>query len=83
MTELEIEALGKPEAWVEVFDERSRTALRFTDVMCGETHDIDAGLVSELRTHFDEAELAELILVAGQANLNNRAGNAAKQLLGP
>ena len=27
-------------------------------------------------------ELAELILVAGQANLNNRVGNAAKQLLG-
>ena len=26
--------------------------------------------------------LAELILVGGQANLNNRAGNAAKQLLG-
>ena len=30
-----------------------------------------------------EAELAELILVAGQANLNNRVGNASKQLLGP
>jgi len=24
-----------------------------------------------------------MILVAGQANLNNRVGNAAKQLLGP
>ncbi len=50
--------------------------------MCGETHAFDAGLVAELRGLFAEVELAELILVAGQANLNNRAGNAAKQLLG-
>ena len=83
MTELEIEALDNPETWVEVFDERTRAVLRFADAMCGETHDLDADLRAELRTHFDEAELAELILVAGQANLNNRAGNAAKQLLGP
>jgi alkylhydroperoxidase family enzyme len=39
-------------------------------------------LVGELRFHFNERELGELILVCGQANLNNRAGNAAKQLLG-
>lgn len=83
MTEPEIEALEDPETWVEVFDERIRTVLHFTDVMCGKTHDLDTGLVSQLRTHFDEAELAELILVAGQANLNNRAGNVAKRLLGP
>jgi alkylhydroperoxidase family enzyme len=83
VTDVEIEALDRPETWADVFDERTRTVLRFTDVMCGETHDLDAGLVAELRTHFVEAELAELILVAGQANLNNRAGNAAKQLLGP
>ena len=39
-------------------------------------------LVEELRFHFNERELAELILVCGQANLNNRVGNASKQLLG-
>lgn len=50
--------------------------------MCNETHALDPELVAELRQHFDEVQLAELILVAGQANLNNRAGNAAKQLLG-
>ena len=83
MTELEIEALDKPEKWIDVFDERSMVVLRFADAMCGETHDLDADLVAQLRTHFDEAEMSELILVAGQANLNNRAGNAAKQLLGP
>ncbi len=40
-------------------------------------------LIAALHEHFDETQLAELILVCGQANLNNRAGNAAKQLLGP
>jgi len=50
--------------------------------MCGDTHALDPALVTELRTHFSETELAELVLVAGQANLNNRAGNAAKQLFG-
>ncbi len=58
-------------------------ALRLADTMCGETHSLDPDLVTELRAQFDEEQLAELILVAGQANLNNRAGNAAKQLLGP
>jgi len=51
--------------------------------MCGDaTHEIDPGLNAELRQHFSEAELSELILVCGQANLNNRVGNVAKQLLG-
>lgn len=56
--------------------------LNLADAMCGDSHTIDHTLNSELRELFTEAELAELILVAGQANLNNRAGNAAKQLLG-
>jgi alkylhydroperoxidase family enzyme len=50
--------------------------------MSGPTRDLPDSLIARLRTLFDERERAELILVAGQANLNNRAGNAAKQLLG-
>jgi len=50
--------------------------------MCEQTHDLGIDLVGKLRAHFREDELAELILICGQANLNNRAGNAAKQLLG-
>lgn len=50
--------------------------------MCGATSNLDRELVEELRFHFTESELAEVILVCGQANLNNRAGNASKQLLG-
>lgn len=56
--------------------------LELADAMSGDSSSIAPLLVEELRFHFTEAELAELILVAGQANLNNRVGNAAKQLLG-
>ena len=56
--------------------------LRLADAISGETSELAADLVADLREHFDEAERAELILVAGQANLNNRVGNAAKQVLG-
>lgn len=57
--------------------------LSLADAVSGvDSHAVDPHLVAELRRHFDEVALAELILVAGQANLNNRAGNAAKQLLG-
>ena len=49
--------------------------------MSSETHALDPELIAELRFHYDEVELAELILVCGQANLNNRVGNAAKQLI--
>ncbi len=74
--------MDAPDTWDEVFDDRARAVLRLADGICGESHTLDADLVTELRGHFTEVELAELILVAGQANLNNRAGNAAKQLLG-
>ncbi len=50
--------------------------------MCGPTSELSAELIAELRYHYEEAEIAELVLVCGQANLNNRVGNAAKQLLG-
>ena len=50
--------------------------------MCGESQALGPELVTELQSHFTEAELSELILVAGQANLNNRVANAAKQVLG-
>lgn len=82
MSDTEIEALKTPAPWSDIFDSRSEAVLRLTDAMCGQTHVLDAALVADLRMYFNETELAELVLVAGQANLNNRAGNAAKQLLG-
>ena len=83
LTDAEIAALEEPSSWDDSFDPSTIAALRLADALCGETWDLPAGLVDELRRHFDEPELAELVLVCGQANLNNRAGNAAKQLLGP
>ena len=82
MTDVEIDAVGRPEKWAEVFDVEIVAALRLTDAMCAASHSIDPELVVELRAHYTEEELAELILVSGQANLNNRVGNAAKQVLG-
>lgn len=78
-----IEALSDPTTWPDHFDDRERAALGLADAVSGDrSNQIDGPLIAALRQHFDETELAELILVAGQANLNNRAGNAAKQLLG-
>lgn len=82
MTDTEIQALSDRGSWTEVFDEPTTVALELADAMCGETASLATELVDELRFHYSEVELAELILVCGQANLNNRAGNAAKQLLG-
>ena len=82
MTDEEIDALDDPGTWAQVFDDRDHIALQLADAMCGETNELDAALQAELRANFTEAERAELILVCGQANLNNRVGNAAKQLLG-
>lgn len=51
--------------------------------MSGASYALDPAMIETLRAYFVEEELAELVLLCGQANLNNRAGNAAKQLLGP
>ena len=75
-------ALEDPDSWTSVFDDRTTAALELADAMSAETASLPADLLEELRFHYTEAELAEMILVCGQANLNNRVGNAAKQLLG-
>jgi len=81
MSDAEIDAVGRPEEWETTFDQYQRAALRLADAVSGDSHSIEPALVADLRALFEETEVAELILVAGQANLNNRAGNAAKQLL--
>lgn len=79
---MQIDALETPDAWVDVFSDAEQVVLQLADALCGPTHLLDEGLIAQLRSHYSEVELSELILVCGQANLNNRAGNAAKQLLG-
>ncbi|MDG1086451.1 MAG: hypothetical protein P8P20_01840, partial [Acidimicrobiales bacterium] len=79
----QIEALEDPSTWSGVFDAPTSSALELADEMAGkDSHELDPLLIADLRLHFSEQELGEIILLCGQANLNNRAGNAAKQLLG-
>ena len=75
--------MSAPDTWNDVFDDKERAVLELADAVAGDSSAIDQLLIDELRFHFTEPELVELILVAGQANLNNRAGNVAKRLLGP
>lgn len=49
--------------------------------ICHHSDDIGAELVERLRSQFSQRQLAELLLVAGQANMWNRVGEGAKQLL--
>ena len=77
----DLEAIGQPQRWPEVFQPAEIAALELATQLCTSSHDLGADLVAELRLHYDDRQLAELVLVSGQANLNNRVGNAAKQLL--
>ena len=83
LSDAELDALEDPATWDATFDDRTHAVLRLADSLSGDATSIADGLVAELRGHFTEPELAELILVCGQASLNNRVGNAAKLLLGP
>ena len=43
-------------------------------------HDLGDELIARLKQHYDDRQVAELLLVAGQAAMNNTVGEAAKQL---
>ncbi len=81
MSDDEIDALSAPDRWAATFDAPIVAALHLADAMSGEPREIEPALIAELREHWNDDELAELMLVCGQANLNNRVGNAAKRLL--
>ncbi len=82
VTDAEFDALARPDRWGDVFSSAEVAALRLADAMSADSHALDPALVAELRAEFTEVERAEVLLVVAQANFNNRAGNAAKQLLG-
>ncbi len=48
------------------FTPRERVALRLAERMAEDHHAIDDAFVRELRRHFSEAELLELLMMAGQ-----------------
>ncbi len=80
LTDEQIEAIAQPEQWRDVFTPGEIAALDLATRLAHESHDLGAELIARLKEHYDARQLAEILLVAGQANLNNRVGNAAKVL---
>lgn len=80
LTDDELAAIADPARWAETFGPAEVAALELATRLAQASHDLGAALVAQLRAHYDDRQIAELLLVAGQAHLNNRVGNAAKQL---
>ncbi len=80
LTETEIAAIGDPAQWAAVFPAAEVTLLDLATRLCHHSHDLDAELIGRLRQHYDDRQIAEVLLVAGQASMNNRVGSAAHQL---
>ena len=80
LTDEQIRAIGEPASWQDTFTAAEVAALDLSTRLAQDSHDLGAELIARLKRHFDDRQLAELLLVAGQANLNNRVGNAAKAL---
>ncbi len=79
-TDDELAAIADPARWAATFPPGEVAALELATRLAHGSHDLGAERIARLREHYDARQLAELLLVAGQANLNNRVGNAAKQL---
>jgi alkylhydroperoxidase family enzyme len=54
--------------------------LQFATRLAHDAHDLGDELLDRLRQHWTDRQIAELLMVAGQANMNNRIGSAAVQL---
>jgi AhpD family alkylhydroperoxidase len=80
VTDEQITALSNPEQWEAQFTPAEIVLLDLSDRMINNADDLGPELIARLREHYNDGQIAELLLVAGQANMNNRAGEAAKQL---
>jgi alkylhydroperoxidase family enzyme len=58
------------------FTEKEKAALRLTERVTHDAHTVDDQLWSELRQHFDEGEIVELVAAIGLFNYFNRFNNA-------
>lgn len=54
------------------YDEKERATIRFADLVTRGAAAVDASVLEWLGTYYDEAEIVELVLVIGLANLVNR-----------
>lgn len=80
LTEAQFAALRDPALWQETFAPQELVLLALADRMIAHADDLGNELIARLREHYTDQQIAEILLVAGQANMNNRAGEAAKQL---
>jgi alkylhydroperoxidase family enzyme len=83
LSDAEIDAIGDPERWAATFPAEEIVLLDLATRLAHDSHDLGAELIERLRRHYDDRQLAEIVLVAGQANLNNRVGSSARQLFRP
>lgn len=81
MTPEQLAAIGDPAQWAATFSPAEIVALELATRMCNDADNLGEELMARVKEHYDDQQIAEIILVAGQANMNNRTGNAAKQLL--
>ena len=58
------------------FTEKEKTALRLAERMTRDAHTVDDQLFGELRRHFDEGEIIELLAAIGLFNYFNRFNDA-------
>lgn len=80
LTDDEIAAIADPARWPATFSAGEIVLLELATRLVDGSHDLGERLVTRVREHWSEAQLAELLMVAGQANMNNRVGSAARQL---
>jgi len=73
-------ALRDPQQWPSNFTPAEIVLLDLSDRLIAHSDDLSPELIARLREHYNDQQIAEVLLVAGQANMNNRAGEGAKQL---
>lgn len=74
--------MSAPERWAHSFTDDEIVALDFATRLCTVSHDLGGELIERLTAAYDERQVAELVLMAGMANMSNLSGAAARQLLG-
>jgi alkylhydroperoxidase family enzyme len=80
LTDAQIAAIADPAQWAAHFAPAELLALELATRLVNDAHDLGPDLIARLKAHYGEEQLAELLLVAGQANLNNRVNEGAIQL---
>lgn len=58
------------------FTEKEKAALRLAERVTSDAHTVDDQLFAELRKHFDEGEIIELLAAIGLFNYFNRFNDA-------